>query len=58
MFSYNTDPITEMLKAHQQGAGHEAHLRHLLRVLRRRSRKRIAATETLQVSCTIYPTEC
>ena len=58
MYSYNTDPITEMLKAHQKSAQHEAHIRHLLRVLRKRSRKRVAANETLQVSCTIYPTEC
>jgi hypothetical protein len=58
MFSYNTDPIIELMKSHQKTAQHEAHLRHLLRVLRRRSRKRIKANETLKVSCTIYPTEC
>lgn len=58
MYSYNTDPIIEMLKAHQKSAKHEAHLRHLLKVLRRRSRKRITTNETLKVSCTIYPTEC
>jgi hypothetical protein len=58
MFNYNTDPVIELIKAHQQSAQHEAHLRHLLRVLRRRSRKRISATETIKVSCTIYPTEC
>jgi hypothetical protein len=58
MFSYNTDPIIELMKSHQKTAQNEAHLRHLLRVLRRRSRKRIKTNETLKVSCTIYPTEC
>jgi hypothetical protein len=58
MFSYNTDPVVELMKAHQKSAQNEAHLRHLARILRRRSRRRVNATETLQVSCTIYPTEC
>ena len=67
MFRYNSDPITETLKAHQRSDRqmaqlgndrHETHLQRLLRVLRRRSRKRIVPTETLEVSCNIYPAGC
>ena len=58
MFNYNTDPIVELQRAHQKRAQHEAHVHHLVRILRRRSRKRVKETETMQVSCTIYPTEC
>jgi hypothetical protein len=58
MFSNNTDPVLELLKTHQQSIRNEAHLRHLLRALRGKSRKRITVTETPQVSCTIYPKVC
>lgn len=67
MFRYNSDPITETLKAHQASDRriaqlgsdrHETHLQRLLRVLRLRSRKRIVPKETLEVSCNIYPAGC
>ncbi len=58
MYTYNTDPIIELQRAHQKNAEQAAHLHYLTRILRRRRRKRVPATETIQVSCTIYPTEC
>lgn len=58
MFNYNTDPIVELMRAHQKNAQDEAHLHYLTRILRRRSRKRLSSNESIKVSCTIYPTEC
>ncbi len=58
MYSYNTDPIIEMQRAHQKIAEQAAHLHYLARILKRRAHKRVAATETIKVSCTIFPTEC
>ena len=58
MFNYNTDPIVEMQRAHQQSVQHAAHLQYLARIIRRRSNQRKKTTDTIRVSCTILPTDC